>query len=91
MLNVKSIKKQECEIWKNQNLYANKCEFFFRLQLEERLAQEARERRQEDRRLEDKKPSSEELRSKVSYNDVRKTPVDDRRKDQVQFILGGDK
>ena len=65
--------------------------FLLRLQLEERLAQEARERRQDDRRLEDKKLSSEELRMKSSHNDVRKSPVDDRRKDQVQFVLGGDK
>ncbi|XP_028030047.1 stromal interaction molecule homolog isoform X1 [Bombyx mandarina] len=61
-----------------------------RLQLEERLAQEARERRQDERRLEDKKLSSEELRMRNSHNDVRKSPVDDRRKDQVQFVLGGD-
>ncbi|KAJ0172614.1 hypothetical protein K1T71_011753 [Dendrolimus kikuchii] len=60
-----------------------------RLQLEERLAQEARERRQEERRLDDRKPSTEELRMK-STNDIRKSPVDDRRKDQVQFIVGGD-
>ncbi|XP_059061129.1 stromal interaction molecule homolog isoform X4 [Achroia grisella] len=61
-----------------------------RLQLEERLAQEARERRLEERR-DDKKMSTEELRVKSSFNDVRKSPVDDRRKDQVQFVLGGDK
>ncbi|XP_059061128.1 stromal interaction molecule homolog isoform X3 [Achroia grisella] len=60
-----------------------------RLQLEERLAQEARERRLEERR-DDKKMSTEELRVKSSFNDVRKSPVDDRRKDQVQFVLGGD-
>ncbi|CAF4761593.1 unnamed protein product [Pieris macdunnoughi] len=56
-----------------------------RLQLEERLAQEAREgrmeERREDRRLADEKRSS--------YNDVRKSP-DERRRDPVQFVLGGD-
>ncbi|CAH4001973.1 stromal interaction molecule homolog isoform X1 [Pieris brassicae] len=56
-----------------------------RLQLEERLAQEAREgrieERREDRRLADEKRNS--------YNDVRKSP-DERRRDPVQFVLGGD-
>ncbi|KAM3966049.1 LOW QUALITY PROTEIN: stromal interaction molecule [Aphomia sociella] len=60
-----------------------------RLQLEERLAQEARERRLEERR-DDKKLSTEELRVKSSFNDVRRSPIDDRRRDQVQFVLGGD-
>lgn len=41
-------------------------------------------------RFEDKKPSSEELR-KSMINDVRKSPVGDFRRDQVQFVLGGDK
>ncbi|XP_045453679.1 stromal interaction molecule homolog [Melitaea cinxia] len=52
-----------------------------RLQLEERLAQEAREKRQDERRLEDKRSGT--------YNDVRKSP-EDRRRDPVHFILGGD-
>ncbi|PZC81321.1 stromal interaction molecule homolog isoform X4 [Helicoverpa armigera] len=50
-----------------------------RLQLEERLAQEARERRQDDRRG-----------ARASYSDLRST-ADDRAKEQVHFILGGDK
>ncbi|CAH2979327.1 unnamed protein product [Chilo suppressalis] len=54
-----------------------------RLQLEERLAQEARERRQDEKKLEDYK-------IKTSFNDVRKSPVDDRRREQVHFVLGGD-
>ncbi|XP_049697266.2 stromal interaction molecule homolog isoform X1 [Helicoverpa armigera] len=49
-----------------------------RLQLEERLAQEARERRQDDRRG-----------ARASYSDLRST-ADDRAKEQVHFILGGD-
>ncbi|XP_050551782.1 stromal interaction molecule homolog isoform X3 [Spodoptera frugiperda] len=64
-----------------------------RLQLEERLAQEARERRQDERierRAEEKRAALEDFRARTSYNDLRKTP-DDRNKDQVQFILGGDK
>ncbi|CAH2087892.1 unnamed protein product [Euphydryas editha] len=52
-----------------------------RLQLEERLAQEAREKRQDERRVEDKRSGT--------YNDVRKSP-EDRRRDPVHFILGGD-
>ncbi|XP_052749873.1 stromal interaction molecule homolog isoform X2 [Galleria mellonella] len=60
-----------------------------RLQLEERLAQEARERRLDEKR-DDKKVSTEELRMKSTINDVRKSPVDDRRRDQVHFVLGGD-
>ncbi|KAF9804313.1 hypothetical protein SFRURICE_011928, partial [Spodoptera frugiperda] len=63
-----------------------------RLQLEERLAQEARERRQDERierRAEEKRAALEDFRARTSYNDLRKTP-DDRNKDQVQFILGGD-
>ncbi|CAH0719037.1 unnamed protein product, partial [Brenthis ino] len=54
-----------------------------RLQLEERLAQEAREKR-----LDDKKGLDD--RSRSSFNDVRKSPTDDRRRDPVHFILGGD-
>ncbi|XP_053616229.1 stromal interaction molecule homolog isoform X3 [Plodia interpunctella] len=58
----------------------------FRMQLEERLAQEARER---SLRPDEKKLSTEELR--VSrFNELRKSPVDDRRRDQVHFVLGGD-
>lgn len=64
---------------------------YFRLQLEERLAQEARERKLTEDKKDDKKLSTEELRVKV-YNDVRKSPVDDRRRaEQVHFVLGGDK
>ncbi|XP_063366152.1 stromal interaction molecule homolog isoform X1 [Cydia amplana] len=55
-----------------------------RLQLEERLAQEARERRIDDRR--------EELRVKSSLGDLRRSPADERRRaDPVHFTLGGDK
>ncbi|XP_022823823.1 stromal interaction molecule homolog isoform X2 [Spodoptera litura] len=64
-----------------------------RLQLEERLAQEARERRQDERierRAEEKRAALEDFRARTSYNDLRKTPTDDRNKEQVQFILGGD-
>ncbi|XP_060806363.1 stromal interaction molecule homolog isoform X2 [Amyelois transitella] len=57
-----------------------------RMQLEERLAQEARER---SLRPDDKKLSSEEMRLN-RLNEVRKSPVDDRRRDQVSFVLGGD-
>jgi hypothetical protein len=65
---------------------------FHRLQLEERLAQEARERRIEDRKLDDvKKLTLDDFKLKNSYSDVRKSPVDDRRRDQVHFVLGGDK
>ncbi|XP_061717279.1 stromal interaction molecule homolog isoform X2 [Cydia pomonella] len=54
-----------------------------RLQLEERLAHEARERRIDDRR--------EELRVKSSLSDLRRSPADERRRaDPVHFILGGD-
>ena len=56
----------------------------YRLQLEERLAQEAREKR-----VDDKKGFEE--RSRGSFNDIRKSPTEDRRRDPVQFILGGDK
>ncbi|XP_026317837.1 stromal interaction molecule homolog isoform X2 [Hyposmocoma kahamanoa] len=57
-----------------------------RLQLEERLAQEARERT--EKRYDDKRLSTEELRK---HNDIRKSPnVEDRRRDQVHFVLGGD-
>nr|XP_034836665.1 stromal interaction molecule homolog isoform X2 [Maniola hyperantus] len=59
-----------------------------RLQLEERLAQETREKGPEERRLNDKRIADERLRG--SYNDVRKSPIDDRRRDPVHFILGGD-
>ncbi|XP_026736183.1 stromal interaction molecule homolog isoform X3 [Trichoplusia ni] len=65
-----------------------------RLQLEERLAQEARERRQDERierRAEDKRAALEEYRARASYNDLRKSPNEDRARDQVQFILGGDR
>ncbi|XP_050355503.1 stromal interaction molecule homolog isoform X2 [Nymphalis io] len=55
-----------------------------RLQLEERLAQEAREKRQDERRAIDE-------RTRSSYNDVRKSPTEERRRDPVHFILGGDK
>ncbi|XP_013171662.1 PREDICTED: stromal interaction molecule homolog [Papilio xuthus] len=57
-----------------------------RLQLEERLAQEARERRPEEKREEDRRFE----RSRGSHGDVRKSPPEDKRKDPVQFILGGD-
>nr|XP_026490325.1 stromal interaction molecule homolog isoform X1 [Vanessa tameamea] len=60
-----------------------------RLQLEERLAQEAREKRQDERRTEDRRAIDERTRS--SYNDVRKSPTDERRRDPVHFVLGGDK
>ncbi|XP_047539001.1 stromal interaction molecule homolog isoform X3 [Vanessa atalanta] len=60
-----------------------------RLQLEERLAQEAREKRQDERRAEDRRAIDERTRS--SYNDVRKSPTDERRRDPVHFVLGGDK
>lgn len=61
--------------------------FCSRLQLEERLAQEARERT--EKRYDDKRLSTEELRK---HNDIRKSPnVEDRRRDQVHFVLGGDK
>ncbi|CAG4976287.1 unnamed protein product [Colias eurytheme] len=62
-----------------------------RLQLEERLAQEARERRMDERR-EDRKEDrriAEECK-RGSYSDVRKSPTEDRRKEPVHFILGGD-
>ncbi|XP_073954650.1 stromal interaction molecule homolog isoform X3 [Choristoneura fumiferana] len=63
-----------------------------RLQLEERLAQEARERRMDDKRSTDDlriKPSlSDELRVRSSLNDLRKSP--DARRDPVHFVLGGD-
>ncbi|XP_063831933.1 stromal interaction molecule homolog [Ostrinia nubilalis] len=64
-----------------------------RLQLEERLAQEAREKRIDDRlerRLEEKKASIEELRSKCLYTESLKGS-EDRRRDPVHFVLGGDK
>ncbi|KAL0879521.1 hypothetical protein ABMA27_003262, partial [Loxostege sticticalis] len=66
-----------------------------RLQLEERLAQEAREKRIDDRlerRLEEHKASIEELRAKCLYNESLKTPppIEDRRRDPVHFVLGGD-
>ncbi|CAG9571948.1 unnamed protein product [Danaus chrysippus] len=54
-----------------------------RLQLEERLAQEAREKRMDERK-------EERARERSLYNDVRKSPTDDRKRDQVHFILGGD-
>ncbi|XP_028169513.1 stromal interaction molecule homolog, partial [Ostrinia furnacalis] len=63
-----------------------------RLQLEERLAQEAREKRIDDRlerRLEEKKASIEELRSKCLYTESLKGS-EDRRRDPVHFVLGGD-
>ncbi|CAG5054271.1 unnamed protein product [Parnassius apollo] len=59
-----------------------------RLQLEERLAQEAREKARDDRREEDRKSLYE--RSRGSYGDVRKSPMDDKKKEPVQFVLGGD-
>ncbi|XP_064074485.1 stromal interaction molecule homolog isoform X2 [Vanessa tameamea] len=59
-----------------------------RLQLEERLAQEAREKKQDERRAEDRRAIDERTRS--SYNDVRKSPTDERRRDPVHFVLGGD-
>ncbi|XP_045539448.1 stromal interaction molecule homolog isoform X4 [Papilio machaon] len=58
-----------------------------RLQLEERLAQEAREQRPEDKREEDRRYE----RSRGSHGDVRKSPPEDKRKEPVQFILGGEK
>ncbi|XP_038218821.1 stromal interaction molecule homolog [Zerene cesonia] len=58
-----------------------------RLQLEERLAQEARERRMDERR-EDRRIAEEYKRG--SHNDVRKSPTEDRRREPVHFILGGD-
>ncbi|XP_045539447.1 stromal interaction molecule homolog isoform X3 [Papilio machaon] len=57
-----------------------------RLQLEERLAQEAREQRPEDKREEDRRYE----RSRGSHGDVRKSPPEDKRKEPVQFILGGE-
>ncbi|XP_072945540.1 stromal interaction molecule homolog isoform X2 [Epargyreus clarus] len=54
-----------------------------RLQLEERLAQEARERRYDERR------ERRLADTRGSHNDVRKSP-EDRRKDPVHFVLGGD-
>ncbi|CAH2055734.1 unnamed protein product, partial [Iphiclides podalirius] len=54
-----------------------------RLQLEERLAQEARERRDEDRRSLHERPRG-------SHGDVRKSPAEDKRREPVQFVLGGD-
>lgn len=77
-----------------QTLHINDLVFIIRLQLEERLAQEARERRQDERierRAEDKRAALEEYRARASYNDLRKSPNEDRARDQVQFILGGDK
>ncbi|XP_023948270.2 stromal interaction molecule homolog isoform X2 [Bicyclus anynana] len=62
-----------------------------RFQLEERLAQEARDNRTDERsggRVNDKRGSDERIRG--SYNDVRKSPTEDRRRDPVHFILGGD-
>ncbi|KAI8440889.1 hypothetical protein MSG28_009189 [Choristoneura fumiferana] len=63
-----------------------------RFTLEERLAQEARERRMDDKRSTDDlriKPSlSDELRVRSSLNDLRKSP--DARRDPVHFVLGGD-
>ncbi|OWR53230.1 stromal interaction molecule 1 precursor, partial [Danaus plexippus plexippus] len=54
-----------------------------RLQLEERLAQEAREKRMDERK-------EERARERSLYNDVRKSPTDERKREQVHFILGGD-
>ncbi|XP_075982376.1 stromal interaction molecule isoform X2 [Anticarsia gemmatalis] len=70
-----------------------------RLQLEERLAQEARERRQDEklerldrleRRAEEKRAALDELRVRASYNDLRKSPAVEPNRDQVHFVLGGD-
>ncbi|XP_048481503.1 stromal interaction molecule homolog isoform X3 [Plutella xylostella] len=64
-----------------------------RLQFEERLAQEARERRI-DARIDEKRLVSEDMKRSVS--DLRKSPVEDRRgnsvrrEDPVHFVLGGD-
>ncbi|CAB3251695.1 unnamed protein product [Arctia plantaginis] len=67
-----------------------------RLQLEQRLAQEARERWQDDkqdrfeRRAEEKRAALDERRIRASYNDLRKSPAVEQNRDQVQFVLGGD-
>ncbi|XP_049878372.1 stromal interaction molecule homolog isoform X3 [Pectinophora gossypiella] len=60
-----------------------------RLQLEERLAAEARERRHNTSTAGDDK-RADDIRLKA-FNDVRRSPVvDERRRDNVHFVLGGD-
>lgn len=65
--------------------------------MEERLAQEARERWQDEkqdrfeRRAEEKRAALDERRVRASYNDLRKSPAVEQTREQVQFILGGDK